>query len=73
MKKLIIGILAHVDAGKTTLAEGLLYTCGTIRKAGRVDHGDAFLDNGEMERKRGITPSGTKYWPNCKVSWMAIL
>ena len=55
MKKLIIGILAHVDAGKTTLAEGLLYTCGTIRKAGRVDHGDAFLDNGEMERKRGIT------------------
>ena len=55
MKKLIIGILAHVDAGKTTLAEGLLYTCGTIRKAGRVDHGDAFLDNGDMERKRGIT------------------
>ena len=46
MKKLIIGILAHVDAGKTTLAESLLYTCGTIRKAGRVDHGDAFLDNG---------------------------
>lgn len=55
MKKLIVGILAHVDAGKTTLAEGLLYTCGTIRKAGRVDHGDAFLDNGDMERKRGIT------------------
>ena len=55
MKKLIIGILAHVDAGKTTLAESLLYTCGTIRKAGRVDHGDAFLDNGDMERKRGIT------------------
>ena len=51
MKKLIIGILAHVDAGKTTLAESLLYTCGTIRKAGRVDHGDAFLDNGDMERK----------------------
>ena len=55
MKKLIVGILAHVDAGKTTLAEGLLYTCGTIRKAGRVDHGDAFLDNGDMEKKRGIT------------------
>ncbi len=55
MKKLIVGILAHVDAGKTTLAEGLLYTCGTIRNAGRVDHGDAFLDNGDMERKRGIT------------------
>ena len=55
MKKLIVGILAHVDAGKTTLAESLLYTCGAIRKAGRVDHGDAFLDNGDMERKRGIT------------------
>ena len=55
MKKIIVGILAHVDAGKTTLAESLLYTCGVIRKTGRVDHGDAFLDNGEMERKRGIT------------------
>ena len=55
MKKIVVGILAHVDAGKTTLAESLLYICGTIRKAGRVDHGDAFLDNGEMERKRGIT------------------
>ena len=55
MKKIVVGILAHVDAGKTTLAESLLYTCGAIRKVGRVDHGDAFLDNGEMERKRGIT------------------
>ena len=55
MKKCIVGILAHVDAGKTTLAESLLYTCGVIHKAGRVDHGDAFLDNGDMERKRGIT------------------
>ena len=55
MKKSIVGILAHVDAGKTTLAESLLYTCGVIHKAGRVDHGDAFLDNGDMERKRGIT------------------
>lgn len=44
MKKLVIGILAHVDAGKTTLSEGLLYLCGGIRKIGRVDHGDAFLD-----------------------------
>lgn len=54
-KHICAGLLAHVDAGKTTLAESLLYTCGTIRKAGRVDHGDAFLDNGDMERKRGIT------------------
>lgn len=55
MKKIVLGILAHVDAGKTTLAEGILHACGTIRKAGRVDHKDAFLDNGEMERARGIT------------------
>lgn len=55
MKKSIVGILAHVDAGKTTLAESLLCNCGVIEKAGRVDHGDAFLDNGAMERKRGIT------------------
>ena len=53
--KLVIGILAHVDAGKTTLAEGLLYTGGRIRKLGRVDHGDAFLDNFSLERERGIT------------------
>ena len=51
----VIGILAHVDAGKTTLAEAFLYTAGEIREAGRVDHQDAFLDNDAMERKRGIT------------------
>ncbi|MDO4476001.1 MAG: TetM/TetW/TetO/TetS family tetracycline resistance ribosomal protection protein [Lachnospiraceae bacterium] len=50
-----IGILAHVDAGKTTLAESLLYKTGQIRKAGRVDHGDAFLDTQAMEKERGIT------------------
>ena len=55
VKRNVIGILAHVDAGKTTLSEALLYTAGSIRKAGRVDHGDAFLDTFEMERKRGIT------------------
>ena len=53
--KLVIGICAHVDAGKTTLAEGMLYTCGELRKLGRVDHKDAFLDNFAMERARGIT------------------
>ncbi|MDD3164508.1 MAG: TetM/TetW/TetO/TetS family tetracycline resistance ribosomal protection protein [Oscillospiraceae bacterium] len=55
MKKLVIGILAHVDAGKTTLSEGLLYLCGGIRRLGRVDHGDAFLDSSAIERQRGIT------------------
>ncbi len=54
-KRLVIGILAHVDAGKTTLAESILYTSGSIRKLGRVDHGDAFLDTFALERSRGIT------------------
>lgn len=53
--KTVIGILAHVDAGKTTLSEGLLYTAGVLRKLGRVDHRDAFLDNFALERERGIT------------------
>lgn len=55
MKRLAIGILAHVDAGKTTLSEGLLYTAGRLRRLGRVDHGDAFLDTEDLERERGIT------------------
>ncbi len=55
MKKLVIGILAHVDAGKTTLSESLLYLSGKIRKFGRVDNKDAFLDNMDLERARGIT------------------
>ncbi len=54
-RHLVVGILAHVDAGKTTLAESILYTTGNIRKLGRVDHGDTFLDNYELERSRGIT------------------
>ena len=55
MKRLVFGILAHVDSGKTTLSEALLYTSGSIRSLGRVDHGDAFLDNFDIERQRGIT------------------
>ena len=55
LKHICAGILAHVDAGKTTLSEGLLYLCGEIRKLGRVDHGDAFLDTYELEKERGIT------------------
>ena len=55
MKKLVVGILAHVDAGKTTLSEALLYESGALRRLGRVDHRDAFLDTDAMERERGIT------------------
>ena len=55
MKKTVIGILAHVDAGKTTLSEALLYTAGQLKKLGRVDNKSAFLDNYELERRRGIT------------------
>ena len=55
MKKLVVGILAHVDSGKTTLSEAMLYTAGKIRKLGRVDHKDAYLDTDVQERERGIT------------------
>ena len=54
-RKLIVGLLAHVDAGKTTLSEGMLFQSGEIRKLGRVDHRDAFLDTDIQERERGIT------------------
>ena len=54
-KHICAGLLAHVDAGKTTLSEGILYTCKAIRKLGRVDHQDAFLDTNTLERNRGIT------------------
>ena len=54
-QNLILGILAHVDAGKTTLSEALLHITGAVRRAGRVDHGDAFLDTDDMEKERGIT------------------
>ena len=73
MKRLVVGILAHVDAGKTTLSEGMLYTGGSIRKVGRVDNGDAFLDTYALEKKRGITifskqallKMGRTVSPNC--------
>lgn len=55
MKNITVGILAHVDAGKTTLSEGMLYLNGEIRKLGRVDNQDAFLDTHELEKARGIT------------------
>ena len=55
MRRAVVGILAHVDAGKTTLSEAMLYCSGTRRTLGRVDHGDAFLDNFALERERGIT------------------
>ena len=55
MKKITTGIVAHVDAGKTTLSEALLYKVGNLRTLGRVDNGDAFLDTDQLEKKRGIT------------------
>ncbi len=55
MKRIVIGMTAHVDSGKTTLSEAMLYTAGEIRRLGRVDHGDAFLDTAPIERSRGIT------------------
>lgn len=55
MKKIVVGILAHVDAGKTTLSESMLYLAGSIKKLGRVDHQDAFLDYDKQEKNRGIT------------------
>ncbi len=55
MKKITMGIVAHVDAGKTTLSESLLYKAGNIRTLGRVDNGDAFLDTDALEKARGIT------------------
>ena len=55
MKRSVVGILAHVDAGKTTLSEALLFLCGKLKKPGRVDHKDTYLDTHTLERERGIT------------------
>ena len=55
MKNIVLGILAHVDSGKTTLSESMLFNCKSIRRLGRVDHGDTALDTNEIEKNRGIT------------------
>lgn len=73
MKKLTVGILAHVDAGKTTLSESMLYISGSIRKLGRVDNGDAFLDTFTLERARGITifsKQAVFEWKDTKITLM---
>lgn len=53
MKRLVIGILAHVDSGKTTLSEAMLYRAGALRRLGRVDHRDAFLDTDALSARAG--------------------
>lgn len=71
MKKIVLGILAHVDAGKTTLTESMLYLSKTIRHLGRVDHGDAFLDYNIQERDRGITIFSKQAifnWNDCQIT-----
>ena len=65
MKKIVIGILAHVDAGKTTLSEGLLYSAGALDKLGRVDKRDAFLDTHSLERERGSVYAGFRDHEGC--------
>lgn len=69
MKRSVIGIIAHVDSGKTTLSEAMLFHAGEIRRLGRVDHGDAFLDTDVIEKKRGITvfskPAEFRYNDTC--------
>ena len=54
-RRMTVGLAAHVDAGKTTLSEAMLFLSGAVRRQGRVDHGDAFLDTEKMEKERGIT------------------
>ena len=71
MKKIVLGILAHVDAGKTTLTESVLYLSKVIRNLGRVDHGDAFLDYNVQERNRGITifsKQAVFNWNDCQIT-----
>lgn len=71
MKQIVMGVLAHVDAGKTTLSEAMLFCSGGIRSLGRVDHGDAFLDTFAVERQRGITvfsKQAVLNLPNCRAT-----
>lgn len=71
MKKITLGILAHVDSGKTTLSEAMLFSAGTIRSMGRVDHKNTFFDSFELERRRGITvfsKTATMTYENCKIT-----
>ena len=71
MKRLTIGMLAHVDSGKTTLSEAMLYLSGGLRKLGRVDHGDAVLDTDQQERERGITifsKQARMAWQDCELT-----
>ena len=62
MKHICIGITAHVDAGKTTLSEAMLFRAGALKKMGRVDHRDAFLDTFALERERGMKRIKESYW-----------
>ena len=72
MKKLVIGILAHVDAGKTTLSEAMLYTTGTIRTLGRVDHRDAFLDTESLERDHAYLTAGGVFPEELICNWIKL-
>ena len=69
MKQAVIGILAHVDAGKTTLAEAMLFDAGQIRTRGRVDNGDSHLDTDAIERERGITIFSSQAAYRCPGRW----
>ena len=73
MKNITIGITAHVDSGKTTLAEAMLYSTGQIRKFGRVDNGDSFLDTDSIERDRGITIFASQAELNCNGTHITLL
>mgnify|MGYP004709235405 FL=1 len=73
MKRLTVGMIAHVDCGKTTLSESLLYNAGEILKIGRVDHQNAFLDTDKIEKDRGITIFSKQAMLHCKDSEYSLL